>query len=125
MIGAMTYDQLVAFLAVAGEGTFTAASAALHKSQPAVSKLVRNLEDELGVQLFDRQQYRATLTDAGSFTSAPRRWEELKRSGALAGEAATTKGRRGNVRHASDEPVNRTGAGPRSSSSRSKGRKGR
>jgi DNA-binding transcriptional LysR family regulator len=61
----MTYDQLVAFLAVAGEGTFTAASAALHKSQPAVSKLVRNLEGELGVQLFDRAQYRATLTDAG------------------------------------------------------------
>src|SRR5439155_16073021 len=65
MIGAMTYDQLVAFLAVAGEGTFTAASAALHKSQPAVSKLVRNLEDELGVTLFDRRQYRATLSDAG------------------------------------------------------------
>jgi DNA-binding transcriptional LysR family regulator len=61
----MTYDQLVAFLAVAGEGTFTAASSALHKSQPAVSKLVRNLEDELGVALFDRSQYRATLTDAG------------------------------------------------------------
>jgi DNA-binding transcriptional LysR family regulator len=61
----MTYDQLVAFVAVAAEGTFTAASAALHKSQPAVSKLVRNLEDELGVQLFDRAQYRATLTDAG------------------------------------------------------------
>src|SRR6266446_5649965 len=65
MIGAMTYDQLAAFLAVAGEGTFTAASAALHKSQPALSKLVRNLEDELGLQLFDREQYRATLTDAG------------------------------------------------------------
>jgi len=62
---AMTYDQLVAFLAVASEGGFTAASAALHKSQPAVSKLVRNLEAELGVQLFDREQYRATLTDAG------------------------------------------------------------
>jgi DNA-binding transcriptional LysR family regulator len=61
----MTYDQIVAFLAVANEGTFTAASSALHKSQPAVSKLVRNLEDELGVQLFDRRQYRATLTDAG------------------------------------------------------------
>lgn len=61
----MTYDQLVAFLAVAGEGTFTAASAALHKSQPAISKLVRNLEGELGVELFDREQYRATLTDAG------------------------------------------------------------
>src|SRR5215470_14801323 len=61
----MTYDQLAAFVAVASEGTFTAASEALHKSQPAVSKLVRNLEGELGVQLFDREQYRATLTDAG------------------------------------------------------------
>jgi DNA-binding transcriptional LysR family regulator len=61
----VTYDQLLAFLAVADEGGFGAASAALHKSQPAVSKLVRNLEDELGVALFDRKQYRATLSDAG------------------------------------------------------------
>jgi DNA-binding transcriptional LysR family regulator len=61
----MTYDQLAAFVAVAREGTFIAASAALHKSQPAISKLVRNLEDELGVELFDRGRYRATLTDAG------------------------------------------------------------
>jgi DNA-binding transcriptional LysR family regulator len=61
----MTYDQLDAFLRVASEGSFTAASASLHKSQPAVSKLVRNLEDELGIQLFDRGAYRATLTDAG------------------------------------------------------------
>lgn len=61
----MTYDQIVAFLAVAGEGSFTAASRALHKSQPAVSKLVRNLEEELGIELFDRDKYRATLTDAG------------------------------------------------------------
>jgi len=61
----VTYDQLVAFLAVAEEGGFNAASATLHKSQPAVSKLVRNLEDELGVTLFDRGQYRAALSDAG------------------------------------------------------------
>ena len=61
----MTYDQLVAFLAVADAGGFSAASATLHKSQPAVSKLVRNLEEELGITLFDRGQYRATLSDAG------------------------------------------------------------
>jgi DNA-binding transcriptional LysR family regulator len=61
----MTYDQLVAFVAVADSGAFTAASRRLHKSQPAVSKLVRNLEDELGVSFFDRRAYRATLTDAG------------------------------------------------------------
>lgn len=62
---AVTYDQVVAFVAVANEGAFTAASAVLHKSQPAISKLVRNLESELGVELFDRSRYRATLTDAG------------------------------------------------------------
>src|SRR5262249_60080308 len=61
----VTYDQLIAFLAVADAGGFSAASGTLHKSQPAVSKLVRNLEDELGVTLFDRRQYRATLSDAG------------------------------------------------------------
>ena len=61
----MTYDQLSAFLRVATEGSFRAASASLHKSQPAVSKLVRNLEAELGVELFDRSAYRATLSDAG------------------------------------------------------------
>jgi DNA-binding transcriptional LysR family regulator len=61
----VTYDQLIAFLAVASHGSFTAASAALHKSQPAVSKLVRNLEDEIGVELFDRSEYRASLTGYG------------------------------------------------------------
>ncbi|HTO08928.1 MAG TPA: LysR family transcriptional regulator [Myxococcota bacterium] len=61
----MTYDQLAAFVAVADAGAFTAASKRLHKSQPAVSKLVRNLEQELGVALFDRRAYRATLTSAG------------------------------------------------------------
>src|SRR5436190_7748908 len=63
--GCVTYDQLIAFLAVAGEGTFTDAAERLHKSQPAVSKLVQNLEDELGVALMDHRKHRATLTDAG------------------------------------------------------------
>ena len=48
------FYQLVAFVAVAAEGSFTAASAKLHKSQPAVSKLIRNLEDEFGIELFDQ-----------------------------------------------------------------------
>ena len=61
----MTFDQLVAFHAVATRGGFSAASAHLHKSQPAVSKLVQNLEAELGFALFDRTSYRAQLTDAG------------------------------------------------------------
>lgn len=62
----MTHDQLAAFVAVATEGTFTLAARRLHKSQSAISKLVRNLESELGVELFDRSEYRATPSDAGS-----------------------------------------------------------
>lgn len=62
----MTHDQLAAFAAVATEGTFTLAARRLHKSQSAVSKLVRNLESELGVELFDRSEYRATPSDAGA-----------------------------------------------------------
>jgi len=65
----MTYDQLVAFTTVAAEGTFTSASEALHKSQPAVSKLIRNLEGELGVVLFDRTKYRASSPTPGACSS--------------------------------------------------------
>jgi DNA-binding transcriptional LysR family regulator len=61
----MTHDQIEAFVGVATAGSFTLAAGRLHKSQSAVSKLVRNLESELGVALFDRAEYRATLTDAG------------------------------------------------------------
>lgn len=61
----VTLDQLQAFSAVATRGGFSAASAYLHKSQPAITKLVQNLEEELGVALFDRAGYRAQLTDAG------------------------------------------------------------
>lgn len=61
----MTQDQLVAFEAVATLGTFSAAAKRLHKSQPAITKLVQNLEGELGLALFDRSGYRVALTDAG------------------------------------------------------------
>jgi len=61
----MTHDQIEAFVGVAAAGSFTLAAGRLHKSQSAVSKLVRNLESELGISLFDRAEYRATLTDAG------------------------------------------------------------
>jgi len=61
----VTLDQLIAFHAVATRGGFSAAAQHLHKSQPAVTKLVQNLEATLGIVLFDRAAYRATLTDAG------------------------------------------------------------
>lgn len=61
----VTFDQLIAFHAVATRGGFSAAAQHLHKSQPAVTKLVQSLEAALGLVLFDRSAYRATLTDAG------------------------------------------------------------
>lgn len=61
----MTHDQLTAFVAVARCGSFTQAARQLHKSQSAVSKLVGNLESDVGLGLFDRDHYRATLTSAG------------------------------------------------------------
>lgn len=53
------------FLAVAEHGGFTRAAAALHVSQPALSQQIRQLEETLGVTLFDRTGRQARLTDAG------------------------------------------------------------
>ncbi|HGA2318282.1 TPA: transcriptional regulator CynR [Pseudomonas putida] len=53
------------FLAVAEHLSFTRAAAALHVSQPALSQQVRQLEESLGAQLFDRSGRTTRLTDAG------------------------------------------------------------
>jgi len=53
------------FLAVAEHLSFTKAAAALHVSQPALSQQVRQLEESLGAQLFDRSGRTTRLTDAG------------------------------------------------------------
>ncbi|OAE13746.1 transcriptional regulator CynR [Pseudomonas simiae] len=53
------------FLAVAHHQGFTKAAAALHVSQPALSQQVRQLEESLGAQLFDRSGRKTRLTDAG------------------------------------------------------------
>jgi len=53
------------FQAVAEHLSFTKAAASLHVSQPALSQLVKQLEEELGAQLFDRTGRTTRLTDAG------------------------------------------------------------
>ncbi|MGH8452234.1 transcriptional regulator CynR [Pseudomonas sp.] len=53
------------FLAVAQYEGFTKAATALHVSQPALSQQVRQLEESLGAQLFDRSGRKTRLTDAG------------------------------------------------------------
>ncbi|HDY7415451.1 TPA: transcriptional regulator CynR [Klebsiella pneumoniae] len=53
------------FLAVAEHRGFTRAATALHVSQPALSQQIRQLEESLGAQLFDRSGRHIQLTDAG------------------------------------------------------------
>ena len=57
--------ELVAFLAVAEEGSFTRAAVRLETSQSAVSQTIRRLEERLGVRLLTRTTRRVSTTDAG------------------------------------------------------------
>jgi len=61
----MTLDQLRALCAVVEHGGFHAAADALYRSQSAISVAIRNLEQELKLQLFDRSGYRPVLTQHG------------------------------------------------------------
>ena len=53
------------FLAVAREGSITAAANHLHLTQPTLSRQLRDLEDELGQKLFVRKSHRLELTNEG------------------------------------------------------------
>ncbi|WKA55722.1 LysR family transcriptional regulator [Planococcus shixiaomingii] len=61
----MDIRQLSYFIEVAKFKSFTKAALALHLSQPSLSKMVKNLEEELDVTLFDRSSRQIVLTDAG------------------------------------------------------------
>jgi len=58
-------DEIRTFLAIAETGGFSRAAQRLHRSQPAISRRVGLLEQELGAPLFERIRGRARLTDAG------------------------------------------------------------
>lgn len=62
----MTIDQLETLEAIVVNGSFRAAAEKLNRSQPALSSSIKNLEDEFGIILFDRKQYRPKLTDQGA-----------------------------------------------------------
>ena len=65
------------YLAVVREGNISAAAQALHVSQPALSRQMRDLEEELGVTLFERGSRRIHLTEEGMILR--RRAEEMTR----------------------------------------------
>ena len=65
--GVPSLDQLTVFLAVVETGSFAAAGRRLGRATSAVSYAITNLEQQLGVLLFDRDQARRPgLTEAGT-----------------------------------------------------------
>lgn len=61
----MDLDQLRYFLRVAERQNFTRAAEELSISQPALSRSIQKLEEELGQPVFERRMRSLTLTDAG------------------------------------------------------------
>lgn len=61
----LSLDALRALDAIARKGSFAAAAEALYKVPSALSYTIAKLEQDLGVQLFDRSRQRAQLTAAG------------------------------------------------------------
>ena len=61
----MTFEQIKSFLAIVKYNHFTLASQELYISQSSISKHIKSLEKELGVELFNRQHRSVRLTEAG------------------------------------------------------------
>jgi DNA-binding transcriptional LysR family regulator len=71
----MNRNHLALFQAVAAAGSISGGAAAARVSQPAVSRQIAELEDELGVRLLDRLPRGCQLTEAGTILSEhARRW---------------------------------------------------
>ena len=73
MLDSVSLDQLRTFIAAVDAGSFSAASRKLLRSQSVVSEAISNLEDQIGVKLFDRSGHYPKLTAAGSVILADAR----------------------------------------------------
>ena len=69
----MDFDQLITFLEVARQGSFSRAGEKVFRSQSAVSAQIRQLEQEYGDRLLDRSGKTVKLTPAGQvfFSTKP------------------------------------------------------
>lgn len=90
-------NQLRVFVAVARLGNFTRAAERLHLSQPSMSLHIRQLEQDLGVRLFDRSTRSVALTRAGDdfLPTAERLLDDVQ--SAVASVADLAARRRGRV----------------------------
>lgn len=98
----MNFRVLKAFLAVSRTGNITRAVQQLHISQPALSRRIAELEEDVGAPLFERTNRSLTLTDRGMRFEAHARemlevYERMMRDMAEAPEALTGKVRLGCV----------------------------
>jgi len=66
----MDFDQLRYFLRVAERQSFTRAAEELGLSQPALSRAIQKLEEELGQPILERKSRSVSLTDAGVLLQA-------------------------------------------------------
>jgi DNA-binding transcriptional LysR family regulator len=66
LVDPMTLVQLRHLISLAQSGSFTRSADALFITQPALSRSIRSLEDELGQPLFDRVGRRSVLTPFGA-----------------------------------------------------------
>ena len=89
--------QLRAFMAVVQHGSFTRAAEDVYLTQPGLSLAIQQLEEHLGVRLFDRSTRRVELTDAGRelAVSASRILDDVETM--VAGISDLAKHKRGRV----------------------------
>ena len=93
----LSQHSLQAFRLTILQGSVSAAADALGRSQPAVSRLLKELEQDVGFRLFDRVRGRLQPTGEGLllFQEVERSFVGLDRIASIAGEIRT--GRRGTI----------------------------
>lgn len=69
----MNTKVLKTFLTICRVGSITKAAQLLYISQPALSRQIQDLEEELGCKLFDRSKRQLALTESGFCYSSVRR----------------------------------------------------
>ncbi len=94
----MTLVQLRHFISLAQSGSFTRSAEALHLTQPALSRSIQALEEELGQPLFDRVGRRSVLTPFGTETLQRARQLVFEADELAASGRHMREGRAGTVR---------------------------
>lgn len=93
----MELRHLRYFVAVAEEQNVTRAAARLHVSQPPLSRQIRDLEDELGIALFEHGAKALKLTGAGKMFLAEARAVLQRADEAVKAVKAVASGERGEI----------------------------